>query len=129
MPAPQIVMFTDFGLEGPYVGQVKAVLATQAPQSIVIDLFADAPAHDPEAAAYLLAAYTAGFPAGTIFLCVVDPGGGGGTRQPVVVNADGHWLVGPDNGLFNVIDARAGEAKWLEITWRPEQPFQQLSWP
>ena len=86
-------------------------------------------AHDPEAAAYLLAAYTAGFPAGTIFLCVVDPGVGGGTRQPVVVNADGHWLVGPDNGLFNVIDARAGEAKWLEITWRPEQPFQQLSWP
>ena len=121
MTAPQIVMVTDFGLEGPYVGQVKAVLVTQAPQSVVIDLFADAPAHDPEAAAYLLAAYTAGFPPGTVFLCVVDPGVGDRNRAPVVVSADGHWFVGPDNGLFNVVGARAAQAKWWEITWRPER--------
>ena len=120
MTAPLIVMFTDFGLEGPYVGQVKAVLAGQAPKSTVIDLFSDAPAHDPEAAAYLLAAYTAGFPPGTVFLCVVDPGVGDRNRAPVVVSAHGHWFVGPDNGLFNVVADRAGEAKWFDITWRPD---------
>ena len=120
MIMPLIVMFTDFGLEGPYVGQVKAVLASQAPQSTVIDLFSDAPAHDPEASAYLLAAYTAGFPQGTVFLCVVDPGVGDKNRAPVVVCADGHQFVGPDNGLFNVIAGRANEAKWFDITWRPE---------
>lgn len=39
-----IVLFTDFGLEGPYTGQVKAVLHRSAPGIPVIDLFADAPA-------------------------------------------------------------------------------------
>lgn len=121
MAAPQIVLFTDFGLEGPYVGQVKAVLAAQAPNSVVIDLFADAPAHDPEAAAYLLAAYSAEFAKGTVFLCVVDPGVGDRARPPTVVRADGHWFVGPDNGLFNVIGARADSVDWWEITWRPEK--------
>ncbi len=52
-----IVLFTDFGLEGPYVGQIKAVLCREAPGVPVIDLFHDAPAHEPELAAYLLAAY------------------------------------------------------------------------
>jgi hypothetical protein len=36
-------------------------------------LFADAPVGNPEASAYLLAAYVEWFPEGTVFLCVVDP--------------------------------------------------------
>ena len=52
-----IVLCTDFGLEGPYSGQVKAVLARSAPAVPVIDLFADLPAFRPRLAAYLLAAY------------------------------------------------------------------------
>jgi len=51
-----IFLFTDFGYEGPYVGQMHAVLAQQAPGVPVIDLMHDAPAHDPRAAAYPLAA-------------------------------------------------------------------------
>ena len=52
-----IALFTDFGLDGPYTGQVKAVLADMAPGVPVVDLFADAPAGDPKASAYLLATY------------------------------------------------------------------------
>ena len=51
-----IVLFTDFGLEGPYTGQVKAVLYRAAPEVPVVELFADAPAGKPKPAAYLLAA-------------------------------------------------------------------------
>ena len=51
-----IVLFTDFGLEGPYVGQMKAVLHRLAPGVPTIDLFADAPAFEPQLAAYLLTA-------------------------------------------------------------------------
>ncbi len=51
-----ILLFTDFGLAGPYHGQMKVVLAGDAPGVPVIDLIADAPRHDPRAAAYLLAA-------------------------------------------------------------------------
>ena len=93
-----IVLFTDFGLEGPYTGQVRAVLYRTAPQVPVVDLFADAPAGKPKPAAYLLAAYGVWFPPGTVLLAVVDPGVGG-PRAPVIVEAEGRWYVGPDNGL------------------------------
>jgi S-adenosylmethionine hydrolase len=113
-----IVLFTDFGLEGPYTGQIKAVLATEAPSVPVIDLFADAPAGDPRAAAYLLAAYDDRFRDGTVFLGVVDPGVGT-ARLPIVLQADGRWYVGPDNGLFALVARRASRTRVWEITWRP----------
>ncbi|MGH6905192.1 MAG: SAM-dependent chlorinase/fluorinase, partial [Geminicoccaceae bacterium] len=69
-----IILCTDFGLAGPYVGQVKAVLARQAPGETVIDLFADLPPFRPQPAAYLLAAYAEAFVAGDVILAVVDPG-------------------------------------------------------
>jgi S-adenosyl-L-methionine hydrolase (adenosine-forming) len=113
-----IVLFTDFGVSGPYIGQMKAVLHREAPGEPVIDLFADAPMRDPRAAAYLLAAYAAWFPAGTIVLAVVDPGVGG-TRPPVVVEADGIRYVGPGNGLFELVRRRAKTAVVAEIAWPP----------
>lgn len=115
-----IVLFTDFGLAGPYTGQVKAVLAAEAPGVPVIDLFADAPAGDPKAAAYLLAAYCGWFAEGTVFLCVVDPGVGG-PRPPVIVEADGRRFVGPGNGLFELVQRRARRVETCEMTWRPER--------
>ena len=38
---PMIVLFTDFGLDGPYTGQVKTVLYRTAPGVPVVDLFAE----------------------------------------------------------------------------------------
>jgi S-adenosyl-L-methionine hydrolase (adenosine-forming) len=114
-----IVLFTDFGLSGPYMGQMKAVLHQMAPGTPVIDLFSDAPVGNPKASAYLLAAYAAWFTTGTIFLCVVDPGVGG-ARLPVIVEADGRWFVGPDNGLLELIQRRAGKTRSFAIEWKPE---------
>ncbi|HUZ73413.1 MAG TPA: SAM-dependent chlorinase/fluorinase [Stellaceae bacterium] len=115
-----IVLFTDFGLSGPYTGQMKAVLAERAPGVAVIDLFADAPSRDPRAAAYLLAAHAPWFAPGTVFLAVVDPGVGG-ARVPVMAAADGRWFVGPDNGLFALALRRAAQAELWQIDWRPER--------
>ena len=115
-----IVLFTDFGLEGPYLGQVRAVLLQEAPQVPVIDLLANAPACNPRAASYLLHAYTQDFPPGTVFLCVVDPGVGSRERRPVVVRADECFFVGPDNGLFNRVAQAARSVQWREILWRPD---------
>ena len=115
-----IALFTDFGLDGPYTGQVKAVLADMAPGIPVVDLFADAPAGDPKASAYLLATYAAWFPKRTIFLSVVDPGVGG-PRPALFLEADGRWYVGPGNGLFELVQRRARETRCFEIDWRPER--------
>ncbi|MDH5784618.1 MAG: SAM-dependent chlorinase/fluorinase [Chromatiales bacterium] len=116
-----IVLFTDFGLSGPYVGQLKAVLYKRAPGLPVIDLFADAPVHNIRANAYLLAAYSEGLTEGTVFLGVVDPGVGSQQRQPVALKADGRWFVGPDNGLFDIVCRRAERAELWRIDWRPER--------
>jgi S-adenosylmethionine hydrolase len=115
-----IVLFTDFGLYGPYTGQVKAVLHRVAPGAPVVDLFADAPTGNPKASAYLLAAYAEWFPTGSIFLCVVDPGVGG-ARPAIVLNAGGRWYVGPGNGLFELVERRYGDPCSWDITWKPDE--------
>ena len=115
-----IVLFTDFGWQGPYVGQMKAVLAQQAPDQVVIDLMHDAPVFQPRAAAYLLASLVELFPSDSVFLAVVDPGVGSGGRRPCVLKADGRWYVGPDNGLFNIIAKQSAECVAWVIDWQPD---------
>lgn len=115
-----LILFSDFGLEGPYIGQVKAVLLNRAPSIPVIDLFSNAPIWDIASSSHLLANYSQNFPANCVFLSVVDPGVGG-QRLAVVIKADDHWFVGPDNGLMDVIVSRSDcVEKWL-IEWRPDQ--------
>ncbi len=115
-----LVLFTDFGFQGPYVGQMKAVLHARAPGIPVVDLMHDAPAFDPLSSAYLLAALADDLAPGTVVLAVVDPGVGT-DRRALVVEADGRWFVGPDNGLFALVVRRARAARAWEITWRPDK--------
>lgn len=117
---PAIVTFTDFGWEGPYLGQVKAVFLREAPGVAVIDLMADAPSFDPMGSAYLLAALVPYMPSACVALCVVDPGVGG-ERDAVVAEVDGRLFVGPDNGLFEPSLRRAGAVRCWRIDWRPER--------
>ena len=113
-----IYLFTDFGPSGPYVGQIRAVLAARAPGAVVIDLVCDAPRHSPRAAAYLLARLAACLERGGVFLCVVDPGVGSG-RDALVLEADGRWFVGPDNGLLDVTALAAARCRGWRLRWRP----------
>ncbi len=114
-----IALFTDFGLEGPYTGQMKAVLAHDAPGMPVVDVFPDLPPFNIKAAAFLLPAYAGHLPDEAVCLCVVDPGVGG-DRAPLAVKADGRWYVGPDNGLFGLVIRRAAHVRAWRIEWQPE---------
>jgi S-adenosylmethionine hydrolase len=116
----EIALFTDFGSSDIYVGQVKSVLYRLAPRAAVIDLANDLPPFNVRAAAHLLDALKSGFPEGSVFLCVVDPGVGT-ARGAVVLEADGRRYVGPDNGLMSVVAARADAARFWSIVWRPER--------
>jgi len=115
-----IVLFTDFGLDGPYVGQMHAVFARHTSAPRVIDLMHDAPAFRSRPAGHLLAAMAGDFPDGTVFVGTVDPMVGT-SRLPVVLEADGYWFVGPGNGLFDTFAARAESTQWWKITRRPER--------
>lgn len=115
-----IAIFTDFGVLGPYLGQMRAILLAQVPAVPVVDIFPDLPAFNIQAAAYLLPAYSQYLPDNSVCVCVVDPGVGTG-RRALVVHADRRWYVGPDNGLFSILIRRAIDVQVFAITWRPEQ--------
>lgn len=111
-----ILLFTDFGSNDVYVGQVKARLATITTAACVIDLLHAVPNFDASAGAYLLAALHESLPLSSVTMAVVDPGVGS-DRRPIAVEADGRWYVGPDNGLLSVIVGRATNSRVWSIHW------------
>ena len=121
MAPPPIALYTDFGFDGPYVGQMKAAINREAPDVTIIDLMHDVPSHDVRSAAYLLAALCREFETDTVFVAVIDPEVGSDQREPVVLKAEGRWFVGPGNGLFSVVAAQSASVKAWTITWRPER--------
>lgn len=114
-----IALFTDYGVTGPYTGQLEIVLRARAPDTCVINLCADVPRQNPKAAAYLLAALRQSLPQPVVWLCVIDPGVGTGRDRPVMMNLDDCWFVGPDNGLFDIVGRRAQRRICFDISWRP----------
>jgi len=116
-----ILMFTDFGGGGPYLGQMRLSIERHAPGVPVVDLMSDLSPLNPRAGAYLLAALSSEIPPGAVLLGVVDPGVGTESRQPVVMRAADRWYVGPGNGLFSIVAQQHPPTKAWRITWRPSR--------
>jgi S-adenosylmethionine hydrolase len=95
-----ITLLTDFGTADGYVGEVKGVLAANAPDCALIDIAHDVSAHDVEGGRLALARYWHRFPVGTVHLAVVDPSVGS-SRAALAVESEGRFLVGPDNGILS----------------------------
>jgi S-adenosylmethionine hydrolase len=116
-----ITLTTDFGLADGYVGIMKGVILSIAPDVRLVDLSHEIAPQDVRQAAYVLARAVLYFPAGTIHLAVVDPGVGG-RRRPLLVRTGRAFYVGPDNGLFTLALAESG-AQAFELDrpafWRP----------
>lgn len=116
-----IVLYTDFGADDPYVGQMKAALLRYGQPAVpIVDLLHRVPNFHIRAGAHLLAALQSEFEKGTVFLAVVDPGVGS-DRPAIVLEADEKWYVGPDNGLLAVLAARASCTRAWTIVWQPQR--------
>ena len=111
---PVVALLTDFGSRDYYVGAVKGAVLAGCPEASVVDITHELPRHDVAAAAFSLAAAHRSFPAGTVFVAVVDPGVGT-ERRAVAIEADGYRFVGPDNGIFTLILAEHPKARVREI--------------
>ncbi|MFW2440478.1 MAG: SAM hydrolase/SAM-dependent halogenase family protein [Arenicellales bacterium] len=114
-----IALLTDFGHDGLYVGQLHAVIAAALPETKVVDLCHTLPSHDIRAGAYLLPAYSAFLPPASIIVCVVDPGVGS-ERPHAACEANGHWYIGPDNGLFDVLEQHTRRFRKYHFQWPGE---------
>jgi hypothetical protein len=102
----RITLLTDFGTADGYAAAVKGVLASLAPASPVDDASHDVPRGDALAAALALERYWRLYPTGTVHVVVVDPGVGT-DRGALAVEADGRFVVAPDNGVVSRVVTRA----------------------
>ena len=118
-----IGIFTDYGTAGPYLGSIYSILVQSVPNERVITLMADAPRHKPKMSAYLLPALASELPKGSIIFAVVDPGVGSEDHVPVILNLDGLWFVGPDNGIFDILARRSSRIN----CWQIPKPSQEIS--
>jgi S-adenosylmethionine hydrolase len=95
-----ITLLTDFGLTDPYVAIMKGVILKINPHVRIIDITHAVPPQDVKEAAFIIKEYYSYFEAGTVHVAVVDPTVGS-ERRPLVLAGDGHFFVGPDNGIFS----------------------------
>ena len=105
-----MALLTDFGAMDPYVGAMKGAILSVCPEATLVDLAHEVPPHDVLAGALTLHAACRTFPAGTVFVAVVDPGVGS-PRRGLALRAGPHLFVGPDNGLFSFVLREHPEAR------------------
>jgi len=117
MARPIIALLSDFGTQDHYAGTMKAVALGICPDATLVDITHDIPPHDVLTGALELAASYKYFPAGTIFLVVVDPGVGSG-RRGLAADVGDYRLVAPDNGVLTVVFKETPPKKVVELTER-----------
>ncbi len=114
MSIPIIYFFTDFGIQGPYLGQMESVLLESRQDIRVVNLMCDVPFANPRAAAYLLAALSRYLPENAVVVAVVDPGVGS-SRRALCLQQGQRWYVAPDNGLLSILLTGASNCRLWEI--------------
>ena len=97
-----ISMTTDFGYDDPFVGVMKGVIYTINPHVNVVDLTQNIHPQNIQEAAFTIGMNYSYFPKNSIHVVVVDAGVGSG-RRPLLVGADEHYFIGPDNGVFSYL--------------------------
>ena len=111
-----ISMTTDFGYDGPFVGVMKGVIYTINPHVNIVDLSHNIHPQNIQEAAFTIGMNYSYFPKNSIHIVVVDPGVGS-ERRPLLIYADGHCFLGPDNGVFSYIYKHAsGDLQVIHIT-------------
>lgn len=117
MARPVIAFLSDFGTRDHYAGTMKGVVLGICPDAVLVDITHDIPPHDVLTATLELAASYRYFPAGTIFLVVVDPGVGS-ARRGLAAEAADFKFVAPDNGVLTSVLRDAPSRRVVELTER-----------
>jgi hypothetical protein len=112
---PIVALVTDFGTQDHYVGAMKGAVLSVCPEAQLVDVVHDLPPHDVHAGSFAVAAAAEAFPAGTVFLAVVDPGVGT-ARRALAVQTEAHRFIAPDNGLLTLVLADHSGAQVHAIT-------------
>ncbi len=115
-PKPAALVFqSDFGEKDGAVASMRGVAYGVSPGLPMFDLTHEIPTFDIWAAAYRLNQVASYWPAGTVFVSVVDPGVGTDRKSVVLQTESGHYFVTPDNGTLTLVADELGVAAVREI--------------
>lgn len=103
-----IVFQSDFGAKDGAVSAMKGVAMEVSSDLKLFDLTHEIPAYNIWEASYRLMQTVPYWPAGTVFVSVVDPGVGTERRSVVLKTKSGHFIVTPDNGTLTLIAESLG---------------------
>jgi len=103
-----LVFQTDFGLKDGAVSAMKGVAFGVSPELKIFDVTHEIPPFDIWAGAYQLKMTVPYWPAGTVFVSVVDPGVGTDRKSVVLKTQTGHYIVSPDNGTLTLVAEELG---------------------
>jgi S-adenosyl-L-methionine hydrolase (adenosine-forming) len=117
-PIPTIVFMTDFGVVDDSVAICRGVMYSIAPQVRIFDLTHEVTPFSILDGARFLYGATEYYPAGTVFVVVIDPTVGSTRKAVVVKSKRGQYFVLPDNGLMTLVQDRDGIESAREITNR-----------
>lgn len=123
-----LVLMTDFGTKDGAVAAMKGVALNLAPKLVIHDLTHDIPAYNIWEGAFRLQQTAEYWPAGTVFVCVVDPGVGTARKSIILKTKANHYFVGPDNGLFTLVAESEGIEEIREISAANRLPNSQNSY-
>lgn len=110
----RITLLTDFGTADGYVAAMKGAIAEIAPSVLIDDASHNIAPGDIIGGAFALRRYWDRYPVGSIHVVVVDPGVGT-DRRAILVEADGRFLIGPDNGVLTFALEHAAAVKVFAI--------------
>lgn len=110
-----LVMQTDFGTKDGAVAEMKGIAIGVDPDSRLFDLSHENTPYDIWEAAYRLKQTAPYWPAGTVFVSVIDPGVGTDRKSVVLKTKSGHYFVTPDNGTLTLVADELGVAEVREI--------------
>jgi S-adenosylmethionine hydrolase len=110
-----VVYQSDFGLKDGAVSEMKGVAMGVSTELKLFDLTHEIPAYNIWDAAYRLQQTVPYWPAGTVFVSVVDPGVGTSRKSVVLLTKTGQYIVTPDNGTLTLIAESLGIAGIREI--------------
>jgi len=115
-PRPTIVFMTDFGVVDDSVAICKGVMYSIVPDVRIVDLTHQVTPFSISDGARFLFGVTPYFPAGTVFVVVIDPTVGSTRKAVVVKSKRSQYFVLPDNGLMTMVQDRDGLESAREIT-------------
>src|SRR4029079_10168447 len=114
---PCIALLSDCGTRHLYAGTMKGVIIGICPDVTLTDITHEITPHDVVEGALQLAASCRYFPAGTIFLAIVDPGVGS-PRRGIAAEAGDYRFVAPDNGVLTAVFREFPPKRVVELTER-----------